>query len=88
MSLSLCMVVIRILKTKTALKRNRAYRKRRKEAHRIVRPQQDEYELIDGNFSKYVVGWCRYKQAHLTLGLSNTHKCPACTHYQEGVYED
>ena len=61
----------------------REQRKRRKEMMKIVPRQEIAYELIDGNYSHYPVGFCKSRKAWLTLGLINTHKCVVqdCVHY-------
>ena len=82
------MGVIQILKTKAQKKRIKAYRKRRKEAHRQIVPQDRMYELIDGNWSRFVVGYCMYRHSCLTLGLTVTHRCQDCTAYREGVFDE
>lgn len=71
------------MKTNAAKKRIKAYRKRRKKAHRIIQPQESDYQLIDGNYSKYIVGYCGYRKGYLTLGLYDTHKCHKCKSYKE-----
>ena len=35
----------------------------------------DEFELIDGNYSHYPVGYCARRGRFLTAGLANTHRC-------------
>ena len=51
-------------------------RRRRKERLKQHGPRQEyEYELIDGNYSHYPVGYCKRHLGWLTLGLMNTHKC-------------
>jgi hypothetical protein len=54
----------------------KAQRKRRQErsANRPQR-QSEAFELIDGNYSHYPVGYCNRKGAYLTQGLIDTHQC-------------
>ena len=58
-------------------------RKRRRLAHRIIDPQPYLYELIDGNFSRYIVGYCNFKQGYLTYGLAEVHNCWKCRRFCE-----
>lgn len=53
----------------------RAQRKRRKQNLKGLARSPDAVELIDGNYSYYAVAYCERKQAYLTKGLVDTHKC-------------
>lgn len=54
----------------------KAQHKRRKERLKNRPPKQDEKVLlIDGNFSFYPDGYCKYYGAFLTQGLIDTHRC-------------
>lgn len=54
----------------------KAQQKRRKERLKNRPPKQKEKVLlIDGNFSFYPDGFCKYYGAFLTQGLIDTHRC-------------
>lgn len=50
-------------------KRRRQRRKYRKEYF------NDEFELIDGNFTHYPVAFCEHYERFLSAGLIQTHRC-------------
>lgn len=83
------MVVIRILKTRSKGNRKES-QKRRRNAHRDVIPLEDPVLLIDGNCSKYVVGYCTRRKAYLTRGLAGTHNCEGihCVRFRKVKNED
>lgn len=71
-------------------KGNRKAQKMRRKARRQVfdvKRQSKDYELIDGNFSHYPVGYCKYHKGWLTIGLEETHKCRLreCKHYEDRI---
>ena len=56
----------------------KAQRKRRKARKKLLKPGDyfnDEFELIDGNYSHYPIGYCDRYGRFLTAGLANTHRC-------------
>ena len=53
----------------------KAQRKRRKAMMKSVARAPNDYILIDGNYSFYPYGYCKRKNAYLTMGLANTHHC-------------
>lgn len=50
-------------------------KRRRKRLKNLPQKQPEMVALIDGNYSYYPYAFCKSKQAYLTLGLVNTHKC-------------
>lgn len=50
-------------------------RKRRKKMYREMARSPDEFLLIDGNWSHFPYAYCKRKDAYLTLGLADTHRC-------------
>jgi len=65
------------LKTKEFHKGNKKAQNKRRKARLKKRPpkREYEYELIDGNYSRYPVGYCRYRKGYLSVGLMETHRC-------------
>lgn len=54
----------------------KAQQKRKRERMKLKIPKQSEkMELIDGNFSFYVVAECKIHGGYLTQGLVDTHRC-------------
>ena len=56
----------------------KAQRKRRKKRKKFLKPGDyfnDEFELIDGNFTHYPVAYCNHYGRFLTAGLIHTHRC-------------
>ena len=68
----------------------KAQRKRRKKMIRQVARLPDEYLLIDGNWSHYPVAYCKRKDAYITQGLINTHRCDKrkCEQLEKVVFYD
>ena len=64
---------------------NKQYRKRRNLANNNVPRAPDYCDLIDGNYSRYIVGYCKRKGGYLTQGLVNVHKCDKrhCEQYEK-----
>lgn len=58
-------------------KGNRKAQKKRRHERLKNRPErlEEEYLLLDGNYSHYPVAYCRRKKAYLTQGLTDTHRC-------------
>lgn len=53
--------------------------------------QEDwEYRLIDNNWTRHPVAYCRWYKAYLTEGLIRTHKCrkKQCKRLQEDIELD
>lgn len=48
-----------------------------------------EYRLIDGNWTRQPVAYCKSKKGYLTEGLMKTHRCKKrkCMHLNEDDYE-
>jgi hypothetical protein len=65
------------LKNKHKGKGNRIAQCRRKKERLKNRPPKAEEKalLIDGNYSFYPKGFCKYHGAYLTQGLIDTHRC-------------
>lgn len=55
--------------------------------HRLIHAREsgkvvfksDAQRLIDGNYSRYVVGYCKKYNGYLSLGLYERHECEART---------
>lgn len=64
------------------IKRNRH---RRQKNNKQVKKQDLFYEMIDGNFTHYPVGWCAYHKGYLTKNCLETHRCleRKCIQYRE-----
>lgn len=79
-------------KSKHKRRKEHAAQKRRIESHKTIKPQKQSYELIDGNWSRYIVGYCTAAKhpGYLTPGLANTHRCiqRQCGAFREGVSAD
>jgi hypothetical protein len=73
------------LKTKKQRKRIREYNKRRKRSHYGLIPQDEPLQLIDGNWSIWVDGYCKTKHGFLTPNLIDCHNCRKCQHYEEEI---
>lgn len=64
------------LKNNNGKGNRKAQRQRRKERLKNRPPKQEfKVELIDGNYSFYPEGFCKYHGAFLTQGLLDTHRC-------------
>lgn len=50
-------------------------RKRYKKRKKTVDYFEEEFDLIDGNFTHYPVGFCKFYDGFLSEGLEEVHKC-------------
>lgn len=60
-------------------------KRRRQRKHKLPVAQPYMFQLIDGNFSKYPIGYCKFRKSWLTVGLVEVHKCENCKQYEDGV---
>ena len=53
----------------------------------VKRQEIWEYRLIDNNWTRHPVAYCRWYHGYLTEGLIKTHKCREknCRRFQEDI---
>ena len=62
-------------KGKGNIKRQRERRRSRRKYRNKDDYYNDEFELIDGNYTHYPVGFCDHYERFLSAGLVQTHRC-------------